>query len=167
MCFCRFWPKSAIWSTCKTTRNSLIFRGAPENTPKSPLLIKPQKQWKPNRSMQFWEGLWVCHLSRMQFGWLFAVYLQLWRCNFSYYACSLFMCHCFLPHRGTSNDEMCNFYIMYYMDNSRGVPYMNCGDDGSSELFRNIPSEANIPIPVSPDHMMSMKHESAPHKGTI
>uniref|UniRef100_A0A8C1RKX2 peptidylglycine monooxygenase n=1 Tax=Cyprinus carpio TaxID=7962 RepID=A0A8C1RKX2_CYPCA len=61
---------------------------------------------------------------------------------------------------GTSNDEMCNFYIMYYMDNSHAVPYMNCGDDGSSELFRNIPSEANIPIPVSPDHMMSMKHES-------
>uniref|UniRef100_A0A671NVQ8 Peptidyl-glycine alpha-amidating monooxygenase B-like n=1 Tax=Sinocyclocheilus anshuiensis TaxID=1608454 RepID=A0A671NVQ8_9TELE len=61
---------------------------------------------------------------------------------------------------GTSNDEMCNFYIMYYMDNTRAVPYMNCGDDGSSELFRNIPSEANILIPVSPDHMMSMKHES-------
>uniref|UniRef100_A0A9J8ACB8 Peptidylglycine alpha-amidating monooxygenase n=1 Tax=Cyprinus carpio carpio TaxID=630221 RepID=A0A9J8ACB8_CYPCA len=68
---------------------------------------------------------------------------------------------------GTSNDEMCNFYIMYYMDNSHAVPYMNCGDDGSSELFRNIPSEANIPIPVSPDHMMSMKHESAPQKDVV
>uniref|UniRef100_A0A672MPS1 peptidylamidoglycolate lyase n=1 Tax=Sinocyclocheilus grahami TaxID=75366 RepID=A0A672MPS1_SINGR len=79
----------------------------------------------------------------------------------------LFMCPCFLPHRGTSNDEMCNFYIMYYMDNSRAVPYMSCGDDSSSELFRNIPSEANIPIPVSPDHMMSMKHESAPQKDVV
>ncbi|XP_050976464.1 peptidyl-glycine alpha-amidating monooxygenase isoform X2 [Labeo rohita] len=68
---------------------------------------------------------------------------------------------------GTSNDEMCNFYIMYYMDNSHAVPYMNCGDDGSSELFQNIPSEASIPIPVSPDHMMSMKHESAPHKDSV
>uniref|UniRef100_A0A673GQ55 Peptidyl-glycine alpha-amidating monooxygenase B-like n=1 Tax=Sinocyclocheilus rhinocerous TaxID=307959 RepID=A0A673GQ55_9TELE len=68
---------------------------------------------------------------------------------------------------GTSNDEMCNFYIMYYMDNSRAVPYMSCGDDSSSELFRNIPSEANIPIPVSPDHMMSMKHESAPQKDVV
>ncbi|XP_073685191.1 peptidylglycine alpha-amidating monooxygenase isoform X1 [Garra rufa] len=68
---------------------------------------------------------------------------------------------------GTSNDEMCNFYIMYYMDNSHAVPYMNCGEDGSSELFQNIPSEANIPIPVSPDHMMSMKHESAPHKDAV
>ncbi|XP_048027279.1 peptidylglycine alpha-amidating monooxygenase isoform X2 [Megalobrama amblycephala] len=68
---------------------------------------------------------------------------------------------------GTSNDEMCNFYIMYYMDNIHSVPYMNCRDDGSSELFQNIPSEANTPIPVSPDHMMSMKHESAPQKDAV
>ncbi|XP_039534009.1 peptidyl-glycine alpha-amidating monooxygenase B isoform X3 [Pimephales promelas] len=68
---------------------------------------------------------------------------------------------------GTSNDEMCNFYIMYYMDNIHAVPYMNCGDDGSSELFRNIPSEANTPISVRPDHMMSMRHETAPHKDAV
>ncbi|KAK7126213.1 hypothetical protein R3I93_021559 [Phoxinus phoxinus] len=68
---------------------------------------------------------------------------------------------------GTSNDEMCNFYIMYYMDNIHAVPYMNCGDDGSSELFRNIPSEASTPIPVRPDHMMSMRHEAAPHKDAV
>ncbi|XP_051764680.1 peptidylglycine alpha-amidating monooxygenase isoform X4 [Ctenopharyngodon idella] len=68
---------------------------------------------------------------------------------------------------GTSNDEMCNFYIMYYMDNIHSVPYMNCRDDGSSELFQNIPSEASTPIPVSPDHMMSMKHESAPQKDAV
>ncbi|XP_077099431.1 peptidyl-glycine alpha-amidating monooxygenase B isoform X2 [Siphateles boraxobius] len=68
---------------------------------------------------------------------------------------------------GTSNDEMCNFYIMYYMENIHAVPYMNCGDDGSSELFRNIPSEANTPIPVRPDHMMSMRHEAAPHKDAV
>ncbi|CAM4730814.1 unnamed protein product [Leuciscus chuanchicus] len=68
---------------------------------------------------------------------------------------------------GTSNDEMCNFYIMYYMDNVHAVPYMNCGDGGSSELFRNIPSEANTPIPVRPDHMMSMKHEAAPQKDAV
>ncbi|XP_036451012.1 peptidyl-glycine alpha-amidating monooxygenase isoform X2 [Colossoma macropomum] len=64
---------------------------------------------------------------------------------------------------GTSNDEMCNFYIMYYMDNKHSVPYMDCMDHGSSSLFRNIPNEANVPIPVSPDHMMSMMHGSA-HK---
>uniref|UniRef100_A0A3Q4BBV5 Copper type II ascorbate-dependent monooxygenase C-terminal domain-containing protein n=1 Tax=Mola mola TaxID=94237 RepID=A0A3Q4BBV5_MOLML len=27
---------------------------------------------------------------------------------------------------GTSDDEMCNFYIMYYMDNKHVIPYMNC-----------------------------------------
>ncbi|XP_026074975.1 peptidyl-glycine alpha-amidating monooxygenase B-like isoform X1 [Carassius auratus] len=68
---------------------------------------------------------------------------------------------------GTSSDEMCNFYIMYYMDNTRAVPYMSCREDGSSELFRNIPPEANIPIPVSPGHMMSMKQESAPQKDVV
>lgn len=66
---------------------------------------------------------------------------------------------------GTSNDEMCNFYIMYYMDNKHSVPYMDCMDHGSSSLFRNIPNEANVPIPVSPDHMMSMMHGSAQKDG--
>ncbi|XP_060752692.1 peptidyl-glycine alpha-amidating monooxygenase isoform X2 [Tachysurus vachellii] len=61
---------------------------------------------------------------------------------------------------GTSNDEMCNFYIMYYMDSKHAVPYMDCVDHGSSSLFRNIPAEANIPIAVSPDQMMSMRHGS-------
>lgn len=68
---------------------------------------------------------------------------------------------------GTSNDEMCNFYIMYYMDNIHAVPYMSCRDDGSNELFQNIPSEASTPIPVSPDHMMSMRHEAAPRKDVV
>ncbi|MCJ8742622.1 hypothetical protein PDJAM_G00084280 [Pangasius djambal] len=61
---------------------------------------------------------------------------------------------------GTSNDEMCNFYIMYYMDSKHAVPYMDCMDHGSSSLFRNIPAEANVPIAVSPDLMMSMMHGS-------
>uniref|UniRef100_W5KVM4 Peptidylglycine alpha-amidating monooxygenase n=1 Tax=Astyanax mexicanus TaxID=7994 RepID=W5KVM4_ASTMX len=61
---------------------------------------------------------------------------------------------------GTSNDEMCNFYMMYYMDNKHSIPYMDCMDHGSSSLFRSIPNEANVPIPVSPDHMMNMMHGS-------
>uniref|UniRef100_UPI003AACF3F8 peptidyl-glycine alpha-amidating monooxygenase B n=1 Tax=Centroberyx gerrardi TaxID=166262 RepID=UPI003AACF3F8 len=59
---------------------------------------------------------------------------------------------------GTSDDEMCNFYIMYYMDSKHAVPFMNCMETGSKELFRHIPAEASVPIPVSPDHMMSMMH---------
>ncbi|KAF5889985.1 peptidyl-glycine alpha-amidating monooxygenase isoform X1, partial [Clarias magur] len=59
---------------------------------------------------------------------------------------------------GTSNDEMCNFYIMYYMESQHAQPYMDCMDHGSNNLFRNIPAEANIPIVISPDQMMSMNH---------
>ncbi|XP_051972235.1 peptidyl-glycine alpha-amidating monooxygenase isoform X2 [Xyrauchen texanus] len=67
---------------------------------------------------------------------------------------------------GTSDDEMCNFYIMYYMDSTHAEPYMDCMDHGSSKLFQNIPTEANVPIPISPDHM-SMMHMPAAHKDVV
>lgn len=60
--------------------------------------------------------------------------------------------------RGTSDDEMCNFYIMYYMDSKHAIPYMNCMKQGSAKLFQHIPPEANIPIPVSPENMNAMMH---------
>lgn len=44
------------------------------------------------------------------------------------------------------------------MDSENAVPFMNCMETGSKELFRHIPAEANVPIPVSPDHMNSMMH---------
>ncbi|XP_076613674.1 peptidyl-glycine alpha-amidating monooxygenase A isoform X2 [Chaetodon auriga] len=59
---------------------------------------------------------------------------------------------------GTSDDEMCNFYIMYYMDSKHAIPFMSCMETGSKELFQHIPAEANIPIAVSPSHMNSMMH---------
>ncbi|XP_075935626.1 peptidyl-glycine alpha-amidating monooxygenase B isoform X3 [Anarhichas minor] len=59
---------------------------------------------------------------------------------------------------GTSDDEMCNFYIMYYMDSKHAIPYMNCMESGAKDLFQHIPAEANIPIAVSPGHMNSMMH---------
>lgn len=59
---------------------------------------------------------------------------------------------------GTSDDEMCNFYMMYYMESKHAVPFMSCMESGSKELFRHIPAEANVPIPVSPDQMSSMMH---------
>uniref|UniRef100_A0A8C5HS26 Peptidylglycine alpha-amidating monooxygenase n=1 Tax=Gouania willdenowi TaxID=441366 RepID=A0A8C5HS26_GOUWI len=58
----------------------------------------------------------------------------------------------------TSNDEMCNFYIMYYMDRKHSEPYMSCVEPGSKELFKHIPAEANVPIPVSPEQMHMMIH---------
>lgn len=68
---------------------------------------------------------------------------------------------------GTSSDEMCNFYIMYYMDNKHAKPYMDCMEHGESELFQNIPPEANVPIPVSPDLMMSMMHHPDIHEDAV
>lgn len=59
---------------------------------------------------------------------------------------------------GTSDDEMCNFYIMYYMDSKHAIPFMNCMETGSKELFQHIPAEANVPIVVDPGHMNSMMH---------
>ncbi|XP_064901548.1 peptidyl-glycine alpha-amidating monooxygenase isoform X15 [Columba livia] len=58
---------------------------------------------------------------------------------------------------GTANDEMCNFYIMYYMEAKHAVSYMTCTQNMNPEMFRNIPQEANIPIPVKSD-MLKMMH---------
>uniref|UniRef100_A0A674PNK5 Peptidylglycine alpha-amidating monooxygenase n=1 Tax=Takifugu rubripes TaxID=31033 RepID=A0A674PNK5_TAKRU len=60
----------------------------------------------------------------------------------------------------TSNDEMCNFYIMYYMDRKHAIPFMTCMNPGPKQLFQHIPAEANIPIPVSPD-MMHAGHQDS------
>ncbi|KAM6036311.1 peptidyl-glycine alpha-amidating monooxygenase isoform 5-T5 [Theristicus caerulescens] len=58
---------------------------------------------------------------------------------------------------GTANDEMCNFYIMYYMEAKHAVSYMTCTQNANPEMFRNIPQEANIPILVNSD-MVKMTH---------
>uniref|UniRef100_A0A4W5KFD2 peptidylglycine monooxygenase n=1 Tax=Hucho hucho TaxID=62062 RepID=A0A4W5KFD2_9TELE len=55
---------------------------------------------------------------------------------------------------GTSDDEMCNFYMMYYMESRHAAPFQECMEDGSKELFQNIPPEANVPITVPPEMMM-------------
>ncbi|XP_061335017.1 peptidyl-glycine alpha-amidating monooxygenase isoform X4 [Pezoporus flaviventris] len=58
---------------------------------------------------------------------------------------------------GTANDEMCNFYIMYYMEAKHAVSYMTCTQNANPELFRNIPQEANVPIQIMSD-MLKMTH---------
>ncbi|XP_074851379.1 peptidyl-glycine alpha-amidating monooxygenase isoform X6 [Carettochelys insculpta] len=58
---------------------------------------------------------------------------------------------------GTANDEMCNFYVMYYMEAKHAVSYMTCIQNINPDMFRNIPQEANIPIPVKSD-MVMMTH---------
>uniref|UniRef100_K9IN95 Putative peptidylglycine alpha-amidating monooxygenase n=1 Tax=Desmodus rotundus TaxID=9430 RepID=K9IN95_DESRO len=63
---------------------------------------------------------------------------------------------------GTSNDEMCNLYIMYYMEAKHAVSFMTCIQNVAPDMFRDIPPEANIPIPVKPDMVMMHGH----HKET-
>ncbi|XP_028005620.2 peptidyl-glycine alpha-amidating monooxygenase isoform X7 [Eptesicus fuscus] len=63
---------------------------------------------------------------------------------------------------GTSNDEMCNLYIMYYMEAKHAVSFMTCTQNVAPDMFRNIPPEANIPIPVKSDMVMMHGH----HKET-
>ncbi|XP_054666696.1 peptidyl-glycine alpha-amidating monooxygenase isoform X4 [Grus americana] len=58
---------------------------------------------------------------------------------------------------GTASDEMCNFYIMYYMEAKHAVSYMTCTQNANPDMFRNIPPEANIPVPVKSD-MLKMTH---------
>ncbi|XP_076019708.1 peptidyl-glycine alpha-amidating monooxygenase isoform X3 [Genypterus blacodes] len=59
---------------------------------------------------------------------------------------------------GTSDDEMCNFYIMYYMDRKHANAFMSCMETGSKERFQHIPAEANVPIAIGPENMNSMMH---------
>nr|5WJA_A Chain A, Peptidyl-glycine alpha-amidating monooxygenase [Rattus norvegicus]5WJA_D Chain D, Peptidyl-glycine alpha-amidating monooxygenase [Rattus norvegicus]6ALV_A Chain A, Peptidyl-glycine alpha-amidating monooxygenase [Rattus norvegicus] len=49
---------------------------------------------------------------------------------------------------GTSSDEMCNLYIMYYMEAKYALSFMTCTKNVAPDMFRTIPAEANIPIPV-------------------
>lgn len=58
---------------------------------------------------------------------------------------------------GTSSDEMCNLYIMYYMEAKYALSFMTCTKNVAPDIFRTIPAEANIPIPVKPD-MVMMTH---------
>ncbi|NP_001407916.1 peptidyl-glycine alpha-amidating monooxygenase isoform X11 [Mus musculus] len=63
---------------------------------------------------------------------------------------------------GTSSDEMCNLYIMYYMEAKHAVSFMTCTQNVAPDMFRTIPEEANIPIPVKSDMVMIHGH----HKET-
>ncbi|KAM9094740.1 peptidyl-glycine alpha-amidating monooxygenase isoform 5-T7 [Sarcophilus harrisii] len=64
---------------------------------------------------------------------------------------------------GTSSDEMCNLYIMYYMEAKHAVSFMTCTQNVDPAIFKTIPPEANIPIPVKSDMLMMHGHH---HKGT-
>lgn len=86
------------------------------------------------------------------------VFLFVWLGFFGFF----FLFFCFACS-GTSSDEMCNLYIMYYMEAKHAVSFMTCTQNIAPDLFRTIPPEANIPIPVKSDMVMMHGH----HKGKI
>ncbi|XP_078009193.1 peptidyl-glycine alpha-amidating monooxygenase isoform X3 [Phascolarctos cinereus] len=63
---------------------------------------------------------------------------------------------------GTSSDEMCNLYIMYYMEAKHAVSFMTCTQNVDPAMFKTIPPEANIPIPVKSDMVMMHGHHKGP-----
>lgn len=63
---------------------------------------------------------------------------------------------------GTSSDEMCNLYIMYYMEAKHAVSFMTCTQNVAPDMFRTIPLEASTPIAVKSDMVMMHGH----HKET-
>lgn len=46
---------------------------------------------------------------------------------------------------------------MYYMEAKHAVSFMTCTQNVNPDMFRSIPQEANIPIPVKSD-MIMMAH---------
>ncbi|XP_055347482.1 peptidyl-glycine alpha-amidating monooxygenase-like [Paramacrobiotus metropolitanus] len=56
----------------------------------------------------------------------------------------------------THNDEMCNFYMMYYAD--RSIVHDSCGDVGQDVGMYQLPKEASIPLPAS-----EIKHHHGQH----
>ncbi|XP_041372877.1 peptidyl-glycine alpha-amidating monooxygenase B-like [Gigantopelta aegis] len=50
----------------------------------------------------------------------------------------------------TGADEMCNFYIMAYMDSSTRNPYGSCGGNKLPLLVENIPDDSDVPLPPNP-----------------
>ncbi|XP_076995174.1 peptidyl-glycine alpha-amidating monooxygenase isoform X11 [Tamandua tetradactyla] len=66
---------------------------------------------------------------------------------------------------GTSSDEMCNLYLMYYMEAKHAVSFMTCTQNVAPDLFRTVPPEASIPIPVNTEMvMMHGHHKEAENK---
>ncbi|KAK3098853.1 hypothetical protein FSP39_023767 [Pinctada imbricata] len=50
----------------------------------------------------------------------------------------------------TANDEMCNFYIMFYMDANTRLQYHSCAGNNFPSLIRNMPKDADVPLPPNP-----------------
>ncbi|KAK3593802.1 hypothetical protein CHS0354_014344 [Potamilus streckersoni] len=50
----------------------------------------------------------------------------------------------------TANDEMCNFYIMYYTKSSKEAKYGTCAGNQEPLVFSGIPADSDVPLPPNP-----------------
>ncbi|KAL3867131.1 hypothetical protein ACJMK2_044358 [Sinanodonta woodiana] len=50
----------------------------------------------------------------------------------------------------TSNDEMCNFYIMYYTKSSKEAKFGTCAGNREPLVFSGIPADSDVTLPPNP-----------------
>nr|WLF82755.1 putative peptidyl-glycine alpha-amidating monooxygenase A [Tityus melici] len=51
----------------------------------------------------------------------------------------------------TSNDEMCNLYIMYYTSADDGSSFARCLDVEIPKLVNELPADSDVPLPPNPE----------------
>lgn len=51
---------------------------------------------------------------------------------------------------GTSKDEMCNLYLMYYTDRDEGSESGGCGGENFPSITSNLPADSDEPLPPNP-----------------
>ena len=51
---------------------------------------------------------------------------------------------------GTGADEMCNIFLMYYSDATKGKGYQSCGYACSPSQLRAFPADSVEPLPPNP-----------------
>lgn len=67
-------------------------------------------------------------------------------------------------YRGTHNDEMCNLYLMYYTDATRGEAFQECGRPAPGSFFSSAPPGYNtVPsLPTSSQPETHSRNRPAP-----
>lgn len=56
----------------------------------------------------------------------------------------------FYPASSTGNDEMCNFYIMFYTNSTVKEPSGECLDNEIPTLIQTLPLDSDVPLPPNP-----------------
>lgn len=73
-------------------------------------------------------------------------------------------CYC-VCCRATANDEMCNFYIMYYTPVGTRVPSHTCAGNNIPSLINSIPADSDVQLPPNPK-LEAVAHGHHGHMGS-